>query len=110
LHEAKISSRAFTAAWITLLLLTVTSFAVSFANLGALATPVALGIAMVKGSIVVLVFMELAVQRASSRLVIVTGVAMLLLLTSLLATDLVSRAHPPLRPPDELAGPNHPAG
>lgn len=89
----------FTITWIVLLCLTALSFGMSFVSLGAFSTPVAIGIAAVKGSLVVAIFMELIESRASLRFTALAGVLMLILLASLLSVDVLTRAAAPLVPP-----------
>jgi cytochrome c oxidase subunit 4 len=86
------------AAWITLLLLTAASFALSYVHLGALNIPIAILIAGIKGTLVVLIFMELAVEKFTVKLTLVVSVLFVLLLVTLMAGDVVTRAAPPLLP------------
>jgi cytochrome c oxidase subunit IV len=94
-----ISPRATFATWVLLLGLTVASYALSYAHLGALGVPVAILIAGVKGTLVVLVFMELGVEKFSVKMTLVVSVLFVLLLVGLMAGDVVTRAAPPLLPP-----------
>jgi cytochrome c oxidase subunit 4 len=82
-----------------LLLLAGTSFWLSFLRLGAAALPVALGIAALKAAIVVVLFMELAKERASLQLAALSAIVMLLLLVGLTVADVLTREVPPLLPP-----------
>ena len=85
--------------WITLLGLTAASYAMSYVHLGALNIPVALAIAGIKGTLVVLIFMELAVEKFSVKITLVVSVLFVLLLVGLMVGDVVTRAVPPLLPP-----------
>jgi cytochrome c oxidase subunit 4 len=82
-----------------LLLLAGGSFWLSFLHLGQAALPVALGIAALKAALVVLVFMELAKERASLQLAALSAIVMLLLLVGLTVADVLTRETPPLLPP-----------
>jgi cytochrome c oxidase subunit IV len=88
-----------TLAWITLLVLTATSFGASHLHLGQGAIPVALGIAATKAGIVVLVFMDLHEEAISARVALVAGALMVVLLVTLMVTDVEMRAPAPLPPP-----------
>ena len=84
---------------LALLVLVVTSYALSKVGLGAASGPVALGIAAVKAFLVVSIFMELSEARSSVRLVAAVALFMVLLLVVLTAADPATRAVPPLLPP-----------
>jgi cytochrome c oxidase subunit 4 len=60
-------------------------------HLGAAAFPVAMLIAVTKGSLVVLFFMHLKDQRGASRLTLVIAILFVLLLISLVIADLNTR-------------------
>ena len=92
-------SKGFTITWLILLCLTALSFGMSFVALGAFSTPVAIGIALLKGSLVAAIFMELIESRSTLRFVAAAGVVMLVLLASLVSVDVFTRASPPLVPP-----------
>jgi cytochrome c oxidase subunit 4 len=87
------------ATWVALLALTAVSFAVSYVHLGALNIPVAILIAGIKGTLVVLIFMELGVEKFSVKITLVVSVLFVLLLVSLMVGDVVTRAAPPLFTP-----------
>jgi cytochrome c oxidase subunit 4 len=87
------------ATWIALLCLTAGSFALSYVHLGALNIPVAILIAGIKGTLVVLIFMELGVEKFSVKITLVVSVLFVLLLITLMVGDVVTRAVPPLLPP-----------
>ncbi len=94
-----ISPRTTFATWVTLLALTAASFGLSYVPLGALNIPVAILIAAVKGSLVVLIFMELWVEKFSVKMTLVVSVLFVVLLVGLMVGDVVTRATPPLLPP-----------
>ncbi len=85
--------------WIALLALTGASFGLSYVHLGTLGVPVAIVIAAIKATLVVLVFMELAVERFSIKVTIVVGFVFVALLVGLMAGDVATRPRPPLLPP-----------
>jgi cytochrome c oxidase subunit 4 len=87
--------RTFTA-WIALLFLTAASFALSYVHLGALNIPIAILIAGIKGTLVFLIFMELAVEKFSVKITIVVSLLFVVLLVCLMVGDVVTRAAPPL--------------
>jgi cytochrome c oxidase subunit IV len=91
-----ISPRMTFAAWITLLFLTAASFALSYVHLGVLNIPIALLIAGIKGTLVFLIFMELAVEKFTVKLTLAVSVLFVLLLVTLMVGDVVTRAAPPL--------------
>jgi cytochrome c oxidase subunit 4 len=85
-----------TVAWLALLVLTGSSFGASFLHLGAAAVPIALSIAVVKATVVVLAFMELRHEGASTRVALFAGIAMVVLLVFFVVADVVMRAPAPL--------------
>ena len=87
-----ISPRQTALTWAGLLALTATSFALSYAHLGGLGTPVALGIALLKATLVALVFMELLVEPFTVRVTLVAGFAFVVLLVFFVVADVVTRA------------------
>ncbi|HEX4338557.1 MAG TPA: cytochrome C oxidase subunit IV family protein [Polyangiaceae bacterium] len=74
-----------------LLVLTLTSFTLSYAHLGVFGMPVALAIAAVKVALVALFFMRLVDEPASHRVAGVTAVLFVILLASLSAVDVLTR-------------------
>jgi cytochrome c oxidase subunit 4 len=91
-----ISQRTTFATWLALLTLTGVSFGVSYVHLGTLNIPVALAIASVKAILVVLIFMELAVEKFSVQVTLVISFVFVALLIGLMVADVVTRAAPPL--------------
>jgi caa(3)-type oxidase subunit IV len=82
-----------------LLALALTSFGLSFLALGALALPIALSIAALKGAIVLVVFMDFAKQSASVKLAALSALLMVALLAGLMAADSATREPSPLIAP-----------
>ena len=74
-----------------LLVLTVTTYLLSRLDLGTWSTVIAMAIAVVKGSLVALFFMQLWQHGATYRLVVATALLWLALLTTLILTDVRSR-------------------
>lgn len=74
-------------AWVALVLLTLVSFGAHHLPLGAFATPVALSIALVKASIVALVFMHLLEEAFSIRCVAVLNAVWVALLCAGIIAD-----------------------
>jgi cytochrome c oxidase subunit 4 len=99
MSSARISSRAMFITWSALILLAAASFFFSTMHLGRLGVPVALAIAIAKAALVAIVFMELAVQRASNRAAFVAAIAFVALLASLAVVDVVTRAAEPASVP-----------
>lgn len=77
--------------WLALIVLTAVSFGVAGLDLGALGTGVALGIASVKALIVMLVFMHLAEESMSERIVAAVAVAFIVLLCLGIYADVAYR-------------------
>jgi cytochrome c oxidase subunit 4 len=94
-----ISERTTFVTLIALLGLTAGSFAISYVHLGVLNIPVALAIAAVKATLVVTIFMELAVERFTVKVSLVVGFLFVALLIGLMVADVATRAAPPLLPP-----------
>lgn len=79
----------------TLLALWGLSFGLSYVGLGAWALPVALGIAVMKGGLVLWIFMELGRERSSAAYAFMIGVIMVFLLLSFMIADVLTRAPSP---------------
>ena len=75
----------------SLLVLTGLSWGLAHVDLGAANTPVGLGIAVLKASIVALVFMELAHGSTAQRGVIITTGVLIVLLAAGMVTDIALR-------------------
>lgn len=68
-----------------------TSWALSYAHLGHVALPVALGIAAIKAVVVLVVFMEIGRERASFKLVLLAAALLLVSLLAFVAADVTRR-------------------
>jgi len=86
-----LSASAYVWSFVALVCLTLLSFWSSHVHLGAFGTPVALGIAAIKVTIVALVFMGMVDEPASSRVAGITAVLFVVLLASLAAVDVLTR-------------------
>jgi cytochrome c oxidase subunit IV len=86
-HEHILPSGLYVTIWLTLMVLTVVTAAVSFVDLGPLNTVVALVIATVKALLVVLFFMH--VKYASDRLIKTICLAVIFWLMLLLGLSLM---------------------
>lgn len=86
-----LSGVSYVLAFGALVALTLASFMLSYAHLGAFEVVVALGIAAVKVSIVGLVFMHLAREPSSHRLVAIMAVLFIALLASFAGADVLTR-------------------
>ena len=75
------------AAGLALLVLTVVTVAVRYVDLGEANMPVALGIALVKATIVALIFMHLRWDRPFNLLVLIGSIVFVLLLIAFAAMD-----------------------
>jgi cytochrome c oxidase subunit IV len=95
----QISARTGVFTWLALLVLTGVSFALSFVHLGVLSVPVALFIATVKATLVATFFMELAIERFTVKVTLISGFFFVCLLISLMAGDVPTRPVPALLPP-----------
>ena len=83
--------RVYLAIFVTLLVLTATTTAVAFVDLGPWNTVVALGIAVVKASLVVLFFMHLKYGPLLDRTVLLGGLFWLAIMIGLTLTDFATR-------------------
>jgi cytochrome c oxidase subunit 4 len=75
----------------SLMVLTAVTVGVAFINLGPLNFPVALSIAIVKATLVILFFMHVKYSSRLTKLIIGTGFFFLLVLFTLTLTDYLSR-------------------
>lgn len=91
-----ISQRTTFLTLLALLGLTLGSFALSYVHLGRWSIPVALGIAALKATLVITIFMELAVEKLTVKLSLVAGFVFVFLLVGLMAADVATRAAAPL--------------
>jgi cytochrome c oxidase subunit 4 len=76
----------------------IASWGISYADLGAWNLAVALGIATVKAALVILVFMEIVVERTSVHTALAAGIAMIAILFVFMIADVRTRETPPLEP------------
>jgi cytochrome c oxidase subunit IV len=83
--------RIYYAIFGSLMVLTAVTVGVAFINLGPLNFPVALSIAIVKATLVILFFMHVKYSSRLTKLVIGTGFFFLLLLFTLTMSDYLSR-------------------
>ena len=83
--------RTYYAIFASLMVLTAVTVGVAFVNLGPFNFPVAIGIAILKATLVVLFFMHVKFSRRLTKLFIATGFFFLLILFTLTLTDYVSR-------------------
>jgi caa(3)-type oxidase subunit IV len=81
------SGKRYIYAWLSLLVLTGLSFAVDGLHLGSISTTIALGVALLKASIVFVVFMHLDREPFPIRFVAALNVAWVLLLCLGIAAD-----------------------
>jgi cytochrome c oxidase subunit IV len=83
--------RVYLSVFISLLVLTAVTVAVAFLDLGALNNVVALGIAAVKATLVVLFFMHVRYATRLTGLVIVAGLFWLVIMVGLTLADYATR-------------------
>ncbi|MDQ6892861.1 MAG: cytochrome C oxidase subunit IV family protein [Acidobacteriota bacterium] len=88
--------RIYVAVFGMLILMTATTTAVAFVDLGPWNTVVALGIAVFKATLVVLFFMHVKYSRALTRIVIAGGLFWLAILLALTFSDFASRGWLPV--------------
>jgi len=82
----------------TLMALTAITVVAGFINLGALNFPVALGIAVIKATLVILFFMHVKYSSRLTKLVVVSGFFFLVVLIGLTMADYASREWLPVPP------------
>jgi cytochrome c oxidase subunit 4 len=85
--------------FLALLALAGTSLGLRFVPTGPYGLAVALAIAVAKGLLVAVVFMEVGVERPSARLTLLVGVTLVAVLLSLLVADVLTRTVAPLEVP-----------
>jgi cytochrome c oxidase subunit 4 len=96
LSEHIVSPKSYVAVFLALLALTATTTAVAFVDLGPWNTVVALGIAFIKATLVVLIFMHIRWSSSLSRVVIAGGLLWLAILFALTLADFVTRGWLPI--------------
>ena len=90
-HERHPTAARYLVCWLALALLTGLTFALSSVDLGGWSLVIALAIALLKGSIVALFFMHLWDHAGAIRLVLVTAVLFVAVLSSLVVADVLTR-------------------
>lgn len=85
------SAGRYVMGFVALVVLTGLTFGLAHVELGAWSLPVALAIAITKGSIVALFFMHLWDHEGSSRLVLVIAVMFVAVLSTLVVADVLTR-------------------
>ena len=91
MSEHVVPRSVYFAVFTALIVLTATTTAVSFVDLGPWNTVVALGIAFVKATLVVLFFMHVKYSPRLTQIVIVGGLFWLAIMIGLTLSDFVSR-------------------
>ncbi|HEY8132262.1 MAG TPA: cytochrome C oxidase subunit IV family protein [Thermoanaerobaculia bacterium] len=84
-------ARSYVLIFALLMVFTAITVAVAFTNLGAFNFPVAISIAIVKATLVILFFMHVKYSSHLTKLIIGSGVFLLLVMFSLTMTDYLSR-------------------
>jgi len=85
------SAGRYVVVWIGLVTLTLVSFALSYAHLGTADVVLSLLIAVIKSLLVMLFFMHLIEQRLTNALAPAVTLGFIVLLLSLVATDVLTR-------------------
>ena len=93
--EHVVSPKIYAAVFLALLVFTVTTAVVSFIDLGPFNVVVALTIATIKASLVVLFFMHARYIKGRTQLVIIAGVFWLAVMLSLTLSDYTTRRPQP---------------
>ncbi len=88
-------TRGLVWAFLGLLVLTASTFGLSFLSLGAFEVPVAVGIAVIKSLVVAFVFMRLLDEPASHRIAGATAVIFVCILAALVSSDILTRGGAP---------------
>jgi cytochrome c oxidase subunit 4 len=87
----EVSARTQLATFVALVLLAAASFGLSFARVGALSVPVALGIALAKALLVGLFFMELVKERLGVRATVIVAIFLVVTLLFFAVADVDMR-------------------
>ena len=90
-HAPITSVRTYAAVFLALLVLTAGTVVVAYFDLGLLNTPVALLVATLKGSLVVIFFMGLRYNTALTKVVAVAGFFWLFILFGITMSDYLTR-------------------
>ena len=91
MSEHVTSPKAYLGVFLALMVLTAVTVYVAFLDLGALNDVVALSIAVLKASLVVLIFMHVRYSTPFTKLVVVSGVVWLIFLIVLTLSDYLTR-------------------
>ena len=89
--EHVVSVTLYVAIFAALMVLTAITVAVAFVDLGALNATVALGVAVVKATLVILFFMHVKYSSRLTWLVVASGFFFLLIMIAFTLSDVVSR-------------------
>ena len=100
----RVSMTATTMTGAALLLLWGASWGMSYLELGPWSFVVAFGIAAVKAALVVLFFMEIALEKTSVHATLFTGLAMIAILIAFMVADVKTREVPLLATPTVHTG------
>ena len=84
--------RTYVAVFLALLVLTGLTYLVALQDFGWLNTPIALGVALLKASLVVLIFMGVRYNTPLTKVVVVAGFFWLFILFGLTLNDYLTRA------------------
>ena len=95
-HTHVVPPRVYFAVFAALIVLTATTTAVSFLDLGPWNTVVALGIAFLKATLVVLFFMHVKYSPRLTQIVIAGGLFWLAILLALTLSDFMTRGWLPI--------------
>ena len=93
------SVKSYVGIFAALMVLTVVTVLVAYVNLGQLNKVVALGIASLKATLVILYFMHVKYSSRLTKLVVVSGFFFLVILLGLTMVDYGSREWTPVPPP-----------
>ncbi len=94
-----LSAKTYIVTWAVLMVLTGTTWSLSYVNLGAADLLVALGIAAIKATLVSLFFMHLVKSPFGYRFVLLVGILFFLIMSSFAMLDLLARNNPGIEPP-----------
>ena len=92
------SALTYLLTWAVLVVLAAATYLLARADLGVLQVPVALAIAVVKGVLVVLVFMHLLEEGAPSRIAFFVAFLFIVLLVALTTADVATRERTQIAP------------
>ena len=93
------SVKSYVGIFLALMVLTAITVLVAYVNLGQLNKVVALGIASLKATLVVLFFMHVKYSSRLTKLVVMSGFFFLIILLGLTMVDYGSRGWTPMPPP-----------